>query len=81
MDGAGCGRDYASLRVIVPEPSPEVEHRERMVLWAESRPNYLGILFFNKWRDSVYAKEDIDDDVDDVTHDAFKFQTKKSYRY
>ena len=49
-----------------------------MVLWAESRPNYLGILFFNKWRDSVHAKEDRDDDVDDVTHVHSNSKLKKA---
>ena len=49
-----------------------------MVIWPESRSNYLGILFFNKWRDSVHAKEDKDDDVDDVTHVHSNSKLKKA---
>ena len=49
-----------------------------MVLWAESRPDYLGILFFNKWRDFVHVKEDRDDDVDDVTHVHSNSKLKKA---
>ena len=55
-----------------------MEHRERMVLWAGSRLNCLRILFFNKWRDSVHAKEDRDDYIDDVTHVHSNSKLKKA---
>ena len=72
------GATMRSFRWWYPKPSPEVEHRERMVLWVGSRPNCLHILFFNKWRDSMHAKGDRNDDVDNVTHVHSNSKLKKA---
>jgi len=55
-----------------------VEHREQMMLWAGSRSNCLRLLFFNKWKESMHAKEVRDDDVDDVTHVHSNSKLKKA---